>query len=174
VVPLYAEEIVKLLAEARESTKEVVRMLHAKQTTMVLELPRMEQDGEALVNDSERLEKLLTQADELPVDCMATLYKWWTIANRALAIHAIFEHFRERKRKRKKLRLKKMWDDVAATVEDHPYTYSHASTYDRLGKFLLEFPGFLYQTLWWSHVDWTKTFGADGKRGKNLSRCCER
>lgn len=49
------------------------------------------------------------------------------------------------------------------------FSYRHACTYDRLGRFLLQYPQFILQLQWVSWADWFQKFGGE----ERLIKCLE-
>jgi hypothetical protein len=76
---------------------------------------------------------------------------WWRIAKRGCQIHGMFELLRVEKSK-----LKTLPERYALLVKDHVavLSFRQAGKYDRLGKFLAQFPLFVYQRKWTTLSDW--------------------
>jgi hypothetical protein len=136
--------------------------------------------GAALLSDDLKLSQCLVDDDFTGIDDeylvderWGTLFKWWRVVNRAFAIAGIFASLRARK-KVKGVKLKDRYVEAVKRLKQQKvYSYAHACTYDRLGRFLLEFPQFVYQLQVVSWADWFQNVD-DGAGGvKKLIKCLE-
>jgi hypothetical protein len=76
---------------------------------------------------------------------------WWRTVKRACQIHGIFELLRGQKSKEQKT----LTDRYAFLVKEQVVmSFRQAARYDRLGKFLKQFPLFVYQRKWVTWADW--------------------
>ncbi len=64
--------------------------------------------------------------------------------------------------------LEEKWDTLVQHVRGNKYCFTSAAHYDRIGGFLVQFPGFLWQTQFATLAQWTRTFAGQGGRAKNL------
>ncbi len=80
-----------------------------------------------------------------------SLQMWWRIARRGCQIHGMFQLLRVEKSK-----LKTLPERYAFLVKDEVavLSFRQAGKYDRLGKFLAQFPLFVYQRKWTTLSDW--------------------
>jgi hypothetical protein len=135
--------------------------------------------GSAVLLDDVKLSQCLVDdyfvGGRLDGDCLAlerwgTLLKWWRLMNRAFAIAGIFASLRARK-KRKGVTLKDCYVEAVKRLQhkqgkggDKLYSYAQAAIYDRLGRFLLKYPRFVYQLQLFSLKDWYQNV-SDGDNG---------
>lgn len=115
------------------------------------------------------LSEISTQDDWQAVERWGALLKWWRLVNRCFAITGIFAHLRAqkdlgglnlKKRFAKEVdRLKKTRNAKGKKV----WSYTQASAYDRLGRFLVKYPQFVYQMQLVSLADWDRVVGDEGK-----------
>jgi hypothetical protein len=129
--------------------------------------------GSVVLLDDIKLSQCLCESsipDDLnTVERWSRLLKWWRLVNRCFAIAGIFAHLRAQK-KSGGLNLKKRYAKEAGRLKQQKvYSYTHASTYDRLGIFLLKYPGFVYQLQLVSLADWCQ----DADDGKKMTKCLE-
>jgi hypothetical protein len=76
---------------------------------------------------------------------------WWRTVKRACQIHGIFELLRGQKSKEQKT----LTERYASLVKEQVVmSFRQAARYDRLGKFLKQFPLFVYQRKWVTWADW--------------------
>jgi hypothetical protein len=101
-----------------------------------------------------------------------TLFKWWRIVNRAFSIVGVFEHLRVKKQKG--VTLKDRYVETVQSLkqkqgkQNKMYSYGQAAIYDRLGKFLLKYPRFVYQLQLVSLKNWFQNVG-----GGKMITCLE-
>jgi hypothetical protein len=153
----------KMLKEMEQTNGEALQI--EVPTVEVPDMVRASEDaGKRLLLDEKSLVKCLcSDADELSaVEQWAALVKWWRLVDRCLAISGIFAHLRAQKHGT----LRERYEKMVASLKSKQKLYSHsqAAVYDRLGKFLLEYPRFVYQLQWVSLADW----GKDGALIKSL------
>jgi hypothetical protein len=111
------------------------------------------------------VDSLIQNADLKNLDCLCetnsalsslegrfTVAMWWKIVKRSCQIYGVFERLRSQRSK------KRMRDRYAAIVlkqlNGNGLKYAQASNYERLGKFLSEFPAFVFQRQWITVADW--------------------
>jgi hypothetical protein len=166
-------DISALLEKAKLDVVLVSKMLKEMEQTMQVEVPtvdvpdmrRASEDAgkRLLLNEKSLVKCLCSDADELStVEQWAALVKWWRLVDRCLAISGIFAHLRTKKHGTLRERYEKMVASLKSKQKLH--SHSQAAVYDRLGKFLLEYPRFVYQLQWVSLSDW----GKDGALIKSL------
>lgn len=160
---LNVEFVSKMLKEM-EQTKGKALQIEVP-TVEVPNLVRASEDaGKRLLLDEENLVKCLcSDTDELNVvEQWGALVKWWRLVNRCLSISGIFAHLRAEKHGT----LRDRYEKMVASLKSKQKVYSHtqAAVYDRLGKFLLEYPRFVYQLQWVSLADWSKVIKILGDR----------
>ena len=92
-----------------------------------------------------------------------TLQIWWRIAKRACQIHGLFRQIRAQKSQD---RVRKRYANIVAAIEGAQnmqgrrlLKFAQASRYDRVGKFLADFPCFLFQRQWVTLADWFHKVG---------------
>jgi hypothetical protein len=112
------------------------------------------------------VDSLIQNADLKNLDCLCetnsalsslegrfTVAMWWKIVKRSCQIYGVFERLRSQRSKKRTLR-----DRYAAIVlkqlNGNGLKYAQASNYERLGKFLSEFPAFVFQRQWITVADW--------------------
>jgi hypothetical protein len=170
-------DISALLEKAKVDVELVSRMLkeieQTKGEALQIEVPTVEvpdmvraseDAGKRLLLDEKSLVKCLcSDMDELNVvEQWAALVKWWRLVDRCLAISGIFAHLRAQKHGTLRERYEKMV--VSLKSKQKLYSHTQAAVYDRLGKFLLEYPRFVYQLQWGSLADWSKVIKILGAR----------
>jgi hypothetical protein len=92
------------------------------------------------------------------VEQWGILMKWWRLVNRCFAITGIFAHLRAQKRNGD-LNLRKRYGMEVARLKEKVYSYSQAAIYDRLGRFLLQYPRFMFQLQLVTLTDWLQDVG---------------
>jgi hypothetical protein len=110
--------------------------------------------GALLLNDEQKLCQCLVEVvegdDWLSVERWGTLLKWWRLVNRAFSIAGIFASLKTDGDGRT---LKDKYNKLLPKREK-AYSYSQACVYDRLGRFLIKFPRFVFQLQLVSLKDW--------------------
>ena len=106
--------------------------------------------GEALLADAVKSGQYLSSAAVVNVSTLeqlGALLKWWRIVEQSYAIAGIFAHLRSMLGK-KKNRIQDRYARAITRLKlpGSSLSFSHASKYDRLGRFLLAFPRFVHQT----------------------------
>jgi hypothetical protein len=103
------------------------------------------------------------------VERWATLLKWWRLLNRAFAIAGMFASLRARKKK-KGVTLRDCYVEAVKRLQQKQqekqgkvYSYAQAAIYDRLGRFLIQYPQFVYQLQLVSLTYWYQNVGDDEK-----------
>lgn len=111
--------------------------------------------GALVLNDAQKLchclvEEVVEGDDWLAVECWGTLLKWWRLVNRAFSIAGIFASL---KADGDGKTLKDKYNKLLPKQEK-AYSYSQACVYDRLGRFLITFPRFVFQLQFVTLKDW--------------------
>ena len=137
--------------------------------------------GAALAGDVEKLRSLVRkESPSSAFEGWSHLLRWWRIADRAYAFHGLMEHLRELKKKKsakitakggrpkKAEDLEDAWNALVGDIHDR-ISFKQASHYDRIGAFLLKFPGFVWQTHFVTLDQWKCTYNdRSGARAKNF------
>ena len=116
----------------------------------------------ANVEELSRCLRTLPDADEVPpVERWGALLKWWRLVEQALSITGLFDYLRGMRRGKKMVEryagiVKRLKKDVE---EGKALSFIQAKKYDRLGRFLLKFPGFVNQFQLVSLADWQQKLG---------------
>ena len=162
------------LIQAQWSTA-VVLDLMAKRNE-ALALPPLEQPnpsqataeaGAALAANRARLRAAL--ADDVllsDVEGWGVVLQWWRIVERCYTVRAVLEHLRAqrkearaaaaKKRRAKVPTLKEAWSTLLHDLRGCQMCYERATLFDRVGSFLVRFPGFAFQTHWTSFAHWAQ------------------
>jgi hypothetical protein len=77
---------------------------------------------------------------------------WWCIAKRASQIHGVFQLMRSTKFKAKTL--PERYELLTEKLAGPSLSFIQAAKYDRLGKFLAQYPLFVFQRKWTTLADW--------------------
>lgn len=160
------------LAKAKSDVAIVAGMLNEHEIVSIkignLSIPdpkfaAAESGASALLDDS-ALAHILTDGDigvldeSLVIERWGTLVKWWRLVNRSFGIAGLFESLRSSKQKGTTL-CDRYQTAVARLQQPKVYSFTQAAKYDRLGKFLVQFPGFVYQLQLVSLADWLQETG---------------
>ncbi len=131
--------------------------------------------GKSLVDDGVLGDLLRSDDDDngVGVEDLARLSHWWRIVGRAYKFHGLFQYLRGGARKRghprKSVPLEEKWQTLVRDVRGNTYCFTTAAHYDRIGAFLVQYPGFLWQTQFATLAQWKRTFDdGSGGRAKNL------
>jgi hypothetical protein len=147
-VSLSSNEVARLVLEAE---KEIGRIRGSQAGSVEVEGPPNVKDliGNANLEDVECLYE--AESDSLEV-CL-TVQTWWCIVKRASQIRGIFQLIRAEKVKG--VRIQQKYANVAGKLASRAVlSYAQASRYERLGKFLEQFPRFVFQRKWITLADW--------------------
>ena len=119
-----------------------------------------EEAGKASLGNKAEIKKRLVcqmEAEVSPVEKWGVLVKWWRIVELALFLTGLFSHWRNMRKGKKNLKVrynelvdKHVREDKAEAI----LSFKQAEKYDRLGKFLHEFPKFIFQLQFVSLGDW--------------------
>jgi hypothetical protein len=184
-----------LLTKAKLDVGVVVKMLkeRGQDGSLELKVPNVvipdpksasAERGKSVWSNRVKLLQCIADEDivEVPNECLAverwgSLFKWWRVVNRAFAIAGIFASLKVR-RKAKGVTLRDRYEKEISGLNQKQqqkiYSYAHVCTYDhRLGRFLLEFPQFVYQLQLVSWADWFRNVDAAGGGVKKLIKCLE-
>lgn len=85
------------------------------------------------------------------------LQNWHRLAKRACQIAGLFVHIRENRKEKTE---QSYYAEMVTGLGAKAFSYSHALKYDRLGRFLLECPNFLFQRKFVTLGDWFQFFDA--------------
>jgi hypothetical protein len=96
------------------------------------------------------------------LDTRASLHMWWRLAKRCCLIHGLFQLLRNLKKGAEADRedgralgtLQERYEKVLANGASTKLSFAQAAKYERIGKFLSEFPMFVYQRKWVTQADW--------------------
>ena len=96
------------------------------------------------------------------------LMGWWRVVKRAYLLVGVFACLGEKKSRGKKKSLRVRYEIYAERVkkEGKPLSFIQAQKYDRLGQFLLKYPGFVFQLQFVSLDHWRQSVA----KGKSLMR----
>lgn len=168
-----------LLERAQEDVAKVTQMLQearkgAGTATLVLQVGSVnapdsklacEIAGKVLWEDEGKLKRCLDLAQRdnvLDVENWGVLLKWWRVVERAFSITGLFAHLRGMRRRGKKAlpdRYALVLQRLKNKNEGKVLSFKQAEKYDRLGRFLLQFPSFVFQIHLVSLADWHQKIG---------------
>lgn len=101
--------------------------------------------GKVLLDDMEKLKRCLAYLqgpdDESAVERWASLLKWWRIAERSFSVTGLFAHLRQMRQGKA---LRERYANLVKKTGDKLLSFKQAEKYDRLGRFLLRFPRFMF------------------------------
>ena len=152
---LTEEDVVQMLKDA-EKEYESIRSLH------LLQVGHME--------GPPNVEKLISDANLLDLACLhrvvnhdslekrLSIQMWWSIAKKACQIRGVFNLIRSQKSKMSTIQ-ERYNAIVTEKLNGNGLHFAQASNYDRLGKFLSQFPLFLFQSKWVTLSDWFQKVG---------------
>ncbi len=83
------------------------------------------------------------------LDGRTSLHMWWRTAKRSCVIYGVFQLLRQRKAKNSKIE-----DRYDALEGEGLLSFGQASRYARIGKFLSDYPMFIFQRKWVTQADW--------------------
>ena len=178
-------DIDALLAKAKEDVEIVSNMLKErnKDGGLVIKVSNLNvpdpncasaNAGAILLMNAEKLTQCLVEDGvDIPDDCLAverwgSLLRWWRVVNRAFAIAGIFASLNARKNSKRTTLQSRYSNLIKGLKQEKVLSYPHACTYDRLGRFLLHYPQFVFQLEWVSWADWFQSFDGDEKLIKRL------
>ena len=152
---LSEEDIVQMLRDA-EKEFESIRSLRLLQVGQLEGPPNVE--------------KLISDANLLDLECLhrvvnhdslekrLSIQMWWCIAKKACQIRGVFNLIRSQKSKMSTIQ-ERYNAIVMEKLNGNGLHFAQASNYDRLGKFLSQFPLFLFQSKWVTLSDWFQKVG---------------
>jgi hypothetical protein len=152
---LSEENIVQMLKDA-EKEFESIRSLRLLQVGQLEGPPNVE--------------KLISDANLLDLECLhrvvnhdslekrLSIQMWWCIAKKACQIRGVFNLIRSQKSKMSTIQ-ERYNAIVMEKLNGNGLHFAQASNYDRLGKFLSQFPLFLFQSKWVTLSDWFQKVG---------------
>lgn len=125
-------------------------------------------EGASLLLDLPRLARYLNVEDEKKdiqsqLERWGVLSRWWRLIDRCLAFYSIFACLRSRKKKKGSKIQERYHSEAKRVGNSKVYSFAQASRFERIGKFLLKFPRFVYQTQFVSQADWFHATGKDGR-----------
>ncbi len=150
------QDLLRQLAEAEQELFDIQKIAQGQHVGVPLIVPPEAAPNVEQLIRTATLENVLCLSDEMDVVALNTaeahmsLHVWWRIAKRACQIHGVFQLLRSQKSKLATLE-ERYVGLVSKTKSLH---FEHARKYDRLGKFLSQFPLFVYQRKWTTLVDW--------------------
>jgi hypothetical protein len=119
--------------------------------------------GKALWDDEEKLKRFLSSTpgdDASAVEKWGALLKWWHVVERSFSVTGLFAHLRVARKGKKTIPERYAVLMKRFGKADKLLSFKQAEKYDRLGKFLLRFPRFVYQIQLVSLGDWQQKVGA--------------
>lgn len=160
-----------VLERAKEDVPQVLRMLLQEGEKISLEVGSVKvpdsklatQDaGEALWDNDEKLKRCCMEKDNngvSAVESWGVLLKWWRVVERAFSMTGLFAFLRQQ---RKQGTLPERYALIQSRLVDggKVLSFKQAEKYDRLGRFLLRFPGFVFQMQLVSLADWHQKVGS--------------
>jgi hypothetical protein len=117
--------------------------------------------GKFLLDNTTKLKEFLLSNKEdgcdSKVEHWGKLLSWWKVVDRAYSFHSIFNELRKARSVKGPILEARFQEYVNLALSDQIkkklISYSSACRYDRLGKFLLSFPKFVYQLEFVTLVD---------------------
>jgi hypothetical protein len=154
-IALSEEDVAQMLKDA-EKDFESLRSLHRLQVAQLKGPPNVEK----LINDANLidLECLHRVVDHDSLEGRLSIQMWWCIATKACKIRGVFNLIRSQKSKAAKIQ-ERYNAIVMEKLNGNGLHFAQASNYDRLGKFLSQFPLFLFQSKWVTLRDWFQKVG---------------
>ncbi len=157
------KEVAELAKEAAAEYDEICKLsssslLEPQQYAQRVEAPPDPEQVVASVVTLKDVAEYLCEMQSVPLNSLegiVALQSWWRLVRRACQIRGLFELIRTQNQMGKKIQ--ERYAKVAATVHGsgrHVLKFAQASRYERLGKFLLDFPLFVYQRKWTTLTDW--------------------
>jgi hypothetical protein len=152
---LSEEDIVQMLKDAEKEFESI-------QSLRVLQVGQLE--------GPPNVEKLISDANLLDLECLhrvvnhdslekrLSIQMWWCIAKKACQIRGVFNLIRSQKSKMSTIQ-ERYNVIVMEKLNGNGLHFAQASNYDRLGKFLSQFPLFLFQSKWVTLSDWFQKVG---------------
>ena len=181
------------LDEAECSTAEVLDLLAKRKEDNIVALEMKAEDpdkekasasaGARVAGDAEQLRALLrNESPPSDVKGWGKLLRWWRIVDKSYVFRGLMEHLRAEVKKsksakmsskggrpKKKQTLEDAWNDLVKRVRGR-LSFKQASYYDRIGAFLLKFPGFVWQVQLTKMEQLTRTFkDKSGARARNFT-----
>lgn len=158
---LCASEVVRLLSEAEQEFGAIQAWQRATAAMNIVPVPPLIVQE---VISGVKLEDVdcLCELDIAPlnsVESYGTIQMWWRLVKRACQIRGLFQLIRALKSK--KMTIQERYEEIVAKIEGSVLCFAQASRYERLGKFLADFPLFVYQRKWVTLADWFQKI--DGK-----------
>jgi hypothetical protein len=152
---LSEEDIVQMLKDA-EKEFESIRSLRLLQVGLLEGPPNVEK----LISDANLLdlECLHRVANHDSLEKRLSIQMWWCIAKKACQIRGVFNLIRSQKSKMSTIQ-ERYNAIVMEKLNGNGLHFAQASNYDRLGKFLSQFPLFLFQSKWVTLSDWFQKVG---------------
>lgn len=152
---LSEENVMQMLKDA-EKEFESIRSLHQLQVGQLEGPPNVEKlIGGANLLDLECLHRVVNH-DSL--ERRLSIQMWWCIAKKACQIRGVFNLIRSQKSKAATIQ-ERYNAIVMEKLNGNGLHFAQASNYDRLGKFLSQFPLFLFQSKWVTLSDWFQKVG---------------
>jgi hypothetical protein len=117
----------------------------------------------------------LCEVDKVPLNSIAgrlEIQMWWRLVKRACQIRGLFQLIRAQKSK--VLKIQERYSAlVSELLEGHRdvLSYTQASRYERLGKFLVDFPLFVFQRKWVTLTDWFQKIDCGNGKDAVLVDC---
>lgn len=159
-----AEEIASLLSEA-EKEFEAIRNLQVGENDL----------QDMIWESAPNVNELIASASLGNLECLAasdsstlnsldgrtSLNMWWRTAKRSCVIYGVFQLLRQRKAKNSKIE-----DRYDALQGEGVLSFGQASRYARIGKFLSDYPMFVFQRKWVTQADWFQTVDINPKTNR--------
>lgn len=169
---LRTKQLQSMLQEAADEFEEVRRLVveplndgerAGAASLRAVDLRRIAEESRLAGNSIENLRDCLSDLVEAPVrsiEGLGVLRSWNRTAARACKIAGLFSYIRRLGDGEDNRNQESRYHEVARALDGggaKVLSYSHARKYDRLGRFLLEFPNFLFQRKFVSFQDWTRS-----------------
>lgn len=123
--------------------------------------------GKTIFGDIEKLKrclKCLKSTELSSVEKWGVMCKWLRCCEQAISVTGLFAHLRSMRKSKNTLEERyKILVDHRFKKEDKVLSFKQAEKYDRLGKFLLKFPKFMFQLQLVSLSDWFQKVESTGK-----------
>jgi hypothetical protein len=143
----------RLLKEAEDELVEVQNIAKGQGVVPLNVPPEAPPNVERLIGSASLEDVLCLHIEEKvalnTVEAHMALQVWWRTAKRACQVHGVFQLLRTQKEKTLEQRYAALIAEQADCL-----SFKQAYKYDRLGKFLAQFPLFVFQRKWTSLADW--------------------
>lgn len=117
----------------------------------------------------------LCEVDKVPLNSIAgrlEIQMWWRLVKRACQIRGLFQLIRAQKSK--VLKIQERYSALVSELLEgrrDVLSYTQASRYERLGKFLVDFPLFVFQRKWVTLTDWFQKIDCGNGKDAVLVDC---